>query len=378
MLSSLLLLNALQNPHSKRSGGSSNELTNLLLLSQLLNQTAGDGGKRTPPNPERSRLRALAVRDFCKKHYLPERNHDAKGPTAELATSLVDRLEESAGRDLLVKELAILELRRFRAWLAKRVAAGTLRPATANRHLRQLRAIWNHAARWQWAESGRKWRAIKRPPPMEFFPEQEPDVDAWTPEEEASIERQARLQKGLVGGVPADVFWTAWALVMGKIGCRITAMMSAKRSDYDPLHKALLLRRENQKQKKDQRIALPPRAAAAVERLLAAHEHERIFGCWPFDPPVKATGRPKWKVLAKHFEQRLVIPAGLSLAKGVKTRQFRRSAATICEENGGNAQELLGHSSRATTERYKDRKRRPICRQSLCIPDGGQPQRTLF
>ena len=119
-------------------------------------------------------------------------------------------------------------------------------------------------------------------------------------------------------------------------------MMLSRRTDYDPAARALLLRKENQKQNKDQRIALPPRAAVAVERLLEAHGHDRIFGVWPFDPPEKSTGRRKWRVLSKRFKQLLVGPAGLTLPKGVATRQFRRTAATIVEENGGNAQELLG------------------------------------
>jgi integrase len=139
----------------------------------------------------------------------------------------------------------------------------------------------------------------------------------------------------------------------------------------------LLLRRENQKQHKDQRIALPARAALAVQKLLDCHQSPEIFGCWPYDPPLPKTGRRKWKILCKHFCDRLVAPAGLTLAKGVKTKMFRRTAATIVAENGGNAQELLGHASPKTTERYKDRRRRPVCRQSLLIGDAS-PQRLLF
>jgi integrase len=387
MLSSILLMNALQK-HAGPSKNTRQELVDLLLLASLINQGTGDRGRGTR-NPERLRLRGMRLREFVAQCYLPERNHALTGPTAELAKWMLDRLRDAMGREILVKEMGIGELKRFRAWLAMKVARG-LSPATANIHLRQLRAIWNHAARWQWADNGKKWRAIKPPPPIEFFPEPEPDFDAWTPQQNVMIEDQARKLDGFLppifpspvspspSPVPLSIFWTAWTLVLQALGCRITAMMLAMRTDYDPEAKALLLRRENQKQKKDQRIALPPRAAAAVERLLAAHDHDRIFGCWPFDPPEKSTGRRHWRVLTKHFERLLVIPAGLILPKGVKTRQFRRTAATILEENGGNAQELLGHSDRKTTERYKDRKRRPICRQSLLMPDGRLPQKMLF
>lgn len=344
------------------------------LTTMLAAAAAAGRGPKRPKTPEQKRLLGLTLREFCRQSYLPDRHHAPKGPTAELAEATLDKLRAALGRDVLVAETDHGMLRRLQAWLAARVAGG-MSPATANLHLRQLRAIWNHAARWQWTDAGKRWRTIKPPPPMPFFPEAELEVNAWTPEELSLIEARARKLTGEVGGLPADVFWAAWALVIQKIGCRITAMMMARRDDYDRDARAILLRRENQKQKRDQRIALPPSACAAVERLLAAYDGERIFGCWPFDPPNKTTGRRHWRVLTQHFERLLVEPAGLTLQKGVKTRQFRRTAATIVDEQGGNAQELLGHASGKTTERYKDRKRRPICRQSLLIPDADRQQR---
>ena len=340
--------------------------------------SAGQGGPKKPREPaEKARLRGMTLRAFCSQCYLPERGHSPDSPTTELAKAALDKLLAAFGRELLVEELVVGSLKRFRGWFSGKIAEG-LSPATANLHLRQLRAIWNHAARRQWTDSGRRWRAIQPPPPMEFFEEPPPNVDAWRVSDLDRIEEQVRNLTGMVGPVPADVFWTAWALVFRSLGCRVTAMMLCRRTDYDSTERALLLRCENQKQNKDQRIALPPRAAAAVERLLAAHDHERIFGCWPFDPPEQKTGRRKWRVLSKHFMNRLVTPCGLTLPKGVKTRQFRRTAATIVAERGGDATELLGHASRKTTERYKDRKRRPICRQSLLIPEGTNPQKRLF
>ena len=371
MLNQLLLLNALQSLRPQRK--STADPASLLILASLLSQHK----KKPPLDPERNRLRAMTLRAFCRECYWPGKNHSPTGPTAELSTDTLNRLRDCFGRELAVGELKYGALRAFRQWLGEKIAAG-MSPATANRHLRQLRAIWNFAARPRWTNEGLRWRPTKPPPPMEFFREPETDVDAWTPDQLALIESRARSLTGMVGNVPARVFWPAWALVQQKIGCRITAMMLTRRGDYDSAAKALLLRRENQKQKKDQRIALPARTAAAIEELLAAHDGELIFGCWPFDPPNRSTGRHHWPVLSSHFERLLVTPIGLKLEKGVKTRQFRRSAATIVEENGGNAQELLGHANRKTTERYKDRKRGPICRQSLLIPDGAPAQRMLF
>jgi integrase len=376
MLQSLLLLQALQHATPRRKSSGSTQIDPATLL--LLASTLQGGGKRGETTiPERTRLRKMTLRGFCRSHYLPERHHAPTGPTASLTDEFLSRSLACFGRELLLRELTAGTLRELRTWFSSQIEKG-MSPATANLRLRQLRAIWNHAAKRRYLDSGRPWRPVKPPPPIEFFPEEDPEINAWTPEQLDALDRQALAQVGTVGGVDAAVFWVAFERVFRSMGSRVTATMLVRREDYDCTSRAIWLRKENQKQKRDQRIALPPGTAAAVERLLAAHSCETIFGCWPFDPPLRKTGRRKWKVLTKHFEQRLVKPAGLTLQKGVKTRQFRRTAATIVEENGGNAQELLGHRDRKTTDRYKDPKRRPICRQSLLIPDSPPPQLTLF
>lgn len=332
----------------------------------------GSGPKKpiSPEKRERMRLRGTTLASYARDHFFPERNHNPTGATALLTCNALARLAECYGREITLRESTAGMMNDFRNWMARQISAGTTYgPVTANKHLRHLRSLLNHAARN---------RLIRRVPPINFIAEPDHDVEAWNPHELELIEEQARQQVGMVGDVPAALFWTAWALVAEKIGCRITAQMLTRRRDYDPVGRILLLRRSTQKQKKDQRVALTPRAAEAVEKLLAAHAHEEIFGSWPYDPPLKS-GTHKWKVLAKHFEDQLVTPAGLKLNKGVKTRQFRRSAATIVHEAGGNAQELLGHASPKTTELYlsKDPKRRKVCRQSLLIPDAS-PQKLLF
>jgi len=388
-LTSLMLLNALRsNPQSPIPNQNPSPDLSLIVLALLL-AGRGGGGKKSkgPADPEKRRQRGMTLEQFTAEEYLPGKNHLATGATAEIAGETLQKVRACFHRSICVKEITGGLIDRFRNWLAAQVQGKKFSPATGNKHLRQLRAIYSYAARR---------RLIRLPPPIDFLEEVEADVTAWTPDELARIEAAARAlpgtlppcklkPMGVIGPmgpitpIPACVFWTAWILVLQKLGCRITAMMLCRRDDYDPDARTLLLRRENQKQRRAQRIALPPRAAEAVERLLASHGLPRIFGCWPFDPPLPG-GRRHWKVLAQHFDRLLVIPAGLTLAKGVKTRQFRRSAATIVEEYGGNAQELLGHASRKTTERYlsRDPKRRKICRQSLCIPDGAPAQRVLF
>ncbi len=336
----------------------------------ILLAAAGRGAE--PPDTRRARrllrrkkLKAVGLRQWVTEVYLPAKHLSVTDATAALMRDCLTRFEASLGRPATLCDCRVTAVDRFRQWLAGEVQDGRIRPATANKHLRHLRALVNYAARK---------RLARRLPAMEFLEEDPPEVNAWTPQEILRLKEVARQLTGTVASVPAAIWWTAWIEVLSSVGSRITATMLAKRTDF--AGDALLLRRENQKQKKDQRLALPPRAAAAVERLLASHDGPLIFP-WPHDPG--RPGRPrKWKCLMGHFQRRIVRPAGLTLEKGVKSRQFRRTVATLIDERGGDAQKLLGHGSPKTTERYKDRRRMPVCREALRLSDPADVQLRLF
>lgn len=340
-------------------------------LTALVAASGGGRGPRRPRPPAVERLRRGELETYAFEHYLPGRNHSPDSAVAEITRDLFTKINLCFPRRPLLAEVRDEWVERFRNWLASRRGDG-FSAATANKYLRQLRAIANHAAR----------KKLIRPlAPLDFLKQRPREVDPLAPEQLAALEAVARGLDGFLSApagapVPLSVFWTAWLLVFEKFGSRVTATMLARRADYDSATQSILLRAETQKQRADQRIALPPRAAAAVERLLASHDSPSIFGCWPFDPPSR-NGRRKWKTLANHFRRLLAEPAGVALPKYVVFHLFRHTAATLCEEAGGNPQELLGHSSPAITRIYTRKSKRNICRQSLCIPDA-DPQRALF
>lgn len=328
---------------------------------------SGPRGPREPRDPEKRRIRGLALEQYAADFYLPGTNHSPESAVAEITRDLFTKINACfADQKPLLRDVSDSWVERFRNWLASRIGP-RFSPATANKYLRQLRSIYNFAVN----------KKLLRPlAPIDFLKEKARDVEPLTSEQLAALEGIAGRLPGKVGAVAAAVFWTAWLLVFEKFGSRVTATMLARRSDYDRDTRSILLRAETQKQDQDQRIALPPRAAAAVERLLSSHDHELIFGCWPFDPPPK-DGRRKWKTLANHFRRLLAEPAGIALPKYVVIHLFRHTAATLCEDAGGNPQELLGHASAATTKIYTRKARKRICRQSLCIPDVDS-QKLLF
>jgi integrase len=347
-------------------------LTSLLEVKekQLASLAAGSrGGLPADPDwddPQREKLRGMTLEQYAFEHYLPGTNHTTASAVAEITQDLFGKINACFAEKPLLRDVRDSWVETFRNWLLSRVGAGFSK-ATANKYLRQLRSIYNYAA---------KKKLLHSLSSIDFLDETPREVEPLTPDQLAALENQAGMQTGMIGRVASAVFWTAWLLVFEKLGSRVTATMLCRRSDYDFATRSILFRAETQKQGKDQRIALPPRAAAAVERLLAAHDHERIFGCWPHDPPLKS-GRRKWRTLARHFRERIAKPAGVTLPKWVVIHVFRHTAATMCEDNGGNAQELLGHSSPKTTKIYTRKSRRRICKQSLCIPDA-DPQRLLF
>ena len=289
----------------------------------------GRGRKRQRFKPRERRLRDLGVSSYVRDHYITEKG--LADSTAGLVNDCLTHVTRSRG-ELRVKGLTLELLFDMRDYFLGLIADGDLKPATANKHLRQLRAIANHAA---------TDRLVKPVLFRKMFIVPKPNPEAWTAEQYQKIEAASRVVTGSVGKVPAAVWWCAWWRTISRAGCRISAMMLAARGDYR--NGVLWLRAENQKQDEDQRIALPPRSCLAVEELLHAHDDARLFP-WPYDH-VPEGSKTNWKTLFNHFQKLLLDPCGITVPSGVKTRMCRRTAATVVQESGGSGQRLCGHKS---------------------------------
>ena len=307
-------------------------------------------------------LRGLTVRCFVRDQYLAAKRLSVS--TVAICNDLLGHLARCRG-ETLVRDLGDKLLFSLRDYFLGLIADEDLGPATANKYLRQLKAIGNHAAKIRLLRTRLTFNA--------WLPEDKPKPKALTTEEYWRIGQAARAVNGLVANVPAGVWWYAWYLTMSRIGNRLTALMLAKRGDYK--HGILWLRAENQKQGEDQRLALPDYCHAAIEDLLAAHDGERLFP-WPWDVP-KPGKRSTWKVLFRRF-RKILDAADIDLKPGVLTRVFRQTAATMVESLGGSGAKLCGHSSPAVTKKhYLDPSRGPITREALLIPADRPPQTQL-
>lgn len=346
------------------------------------------GGKRPRYTERQQGLRSLSVREFARDHYIAAR---ALGPSdIENVNALLSHLGRCRGQTL-VRELSDELLYEVRDYFLVLIADRECGPANANKNLRYLRAIANYAARERLLKARLTFSA--------FLPVPKPRPKALTEGECAKIGQAARAVTGFVGekkrdgyAIPAGVWWYAWYQVMSRVGNRITALMKAPRGDYlsgqvvtidgrKMIGGVIWLREENQKQKADQRLAVPDYVAAAVEDLLQAHDEPLLFP-WPHDKR-REDQKPNWKTLYAHFRKKILAPAGVSTPKGVVTRVFRRTAGTWVEKLGGSGRRHLGHSSDSVFKTfYQDPSQGPVTTDACLIPEDKAPaplgQLTLF
>jgi len=233
-------------------------------------------------------------------------------------------------------------------WLRALDAAEYARP-TINKHRRQLVALLG----WAWAE-----HLLAAPPRVKKYTEPRRCRSAFTPREFQELLDAAGRRDGYVGGVPAGIFWQALLSTIATSGGRINAVMLSRRAEFDPQRRTLRLDCKVQKQQADQVFVLPPTTAAVLGRLIAMHEQERIFGCWPHD------ARRGWKTLTRHYRH-ILQAAGLPhRSRRDLFHKIRASVATwIAAELGEEeARKYLGHSNVRVTRSYLDLSQLPSIR----------------
>lgn len=252
-------------------------------------------------------------------------------------------LNPNATRSVCVSDLNTELVSGAAGWLVKRGR----QPATANRFLRHVVALWRFAMQDEGLQCAvapiskiRKHKEPKRVP------------EAWSVAEFERLVAAACRADGYVGKVPASLFWPTLILTIYWTGVRISAVMALRVSDVDLSAKTLRFPAEIQKHFSDQVFSIPDELVELIRKLNpAARGHARLFGDWTRD----TKGVWGWKYLNQGFAA-LCKEAGLPSDRKGKFHKIRRTFATqVCVSAGkGAAQMLLGHASMATTERYLD------------------------
>lgn len=289
----------------------------------------------------------------------------------------VDMLDLWARREVLANELSRDMLLEFRAWrleerplpvckkhgFAMRQVRGTqfrcpqrgcthraqhaLRasPATANKSVRTLVALWSEAIDQEWNDQ-RKMRI--RP-----LKEDLDNLHCWDQDDLQKILASCRHEPGeLFLPCLTDAFWFALVKVIYYTGSRISAIMELTPADIDWSRHKITLRAATKKDRKCQVITVPDHVIAAIK---AIYDPARAYVFpWPY-------GREKrdWRSLRTRYK-RILKRAGLPAEKRDLFHKIRRTTATdvtIATGDLAAARKLLGHSSESVTRRYIDRRR---------------------
>lgn len=206
-------------------------------------------------------------------------------------------------------------------------------PFSVNKERSNLLAMWRFACRKGFLT---EWPDVA--------PEVEPEriPQAWTADEIARLLHACERVVGTIGGVPAAAWWRALHLVCWDTGERIGAVRDLEWPHADLIGGYMLVPAELRKGKRRDRLyKLAPDTVDALQGITL---------------PIRASIFP-WPYCRTYLWNRygrLLRQAGLPCGRLSKFHRIRRSVATHYEAAGGNATELLGHSSRSVTLAYLD------------------------
>lgn len=223
---------------------------------------------------------------------------------------------------------------------------------TANKLLRTIKALWNFA---------RRKKYLTTVPDLDRLKEPQREPEAWSLDELqrillAASQRVGKApRKGMVGEIPADLWWPALILMIANTGVRISAIMAIESAKLNLATGEVFVKAETQKQNADQRFELKPEVVQVLA-LIQPWRHRCVFDDWPFDRQKSLS----WPALEDHYEQ-ILAAAGLPTTRHDKFHKLRKTFATfICAEAGPIvAQAMLGHSHMSVTKRYLDKSKLP-------------------
>jgi integrase len=201
---------------------------------------------------------------------------------------------------------------------------------TANKAYWCIVAIWRRAS-----DLG----MVLTRPTVQPLPEPDEIPFAWLVEELQAILRTCGVVPGMIGGVPARLWWLGLHWTIWSTGERIGALMSVKRSALNLQRGELYVSAELRKGRRKPRLY--PLLPQAVDILREAQAFDREF-LFPW-PLCNATLYNRYK--------KILAASGLPTDRKCKFHRIRRSVASYLEAAGGNATDWLDHSGRRVTRR---------------------------
>lgn len=266
--------------------------------------------------------------DFYTELYEPNALRSRRPNTKRLYRTTLRMFDKHLGRKATLADFNDATVNRF---AAARIDAG-LSKYSVNKDLFNLLAIWRWAHKKGYVTN---WPDVA----LEETPHKAPV--ALLPEELARVTRAIQHERSPVGNFAGPDFWLALFLICWDTAERISAVMALDWQQVDTRHRWVRFDAESRKGgRADNMLPIAKDTAAALAKLRP--REGKVFK-WPYHPTYiyRRLGR-------------IMRRAGLPDDRLHKFHCIRKSTASHYEAAGGNATELLMHSSRKVTQTYLD------------------------
>jgi len=274
---------------------------------------------------------------FYSQLYEPASLRSRRANTKRLYRITLRVFADFLGRPPTLDDLTDDNLNRFAQ--ARLAAKKTAR--TVNRNLSDLLAIW------RWAQ---KKGYVDKMPDVQLEIEPKHTPVAWTQKELDTLFETASSLEGDVAELPANVWWTALLLCFWDSGERAGAVLGLTWDHVDTDTCWVRFPANNRKggaADNARKIATDTRLA--LESLRRWQDTKECYSPTGKVFPWDQSPTYVWRAFSS-----LLKKAGLPHGKERKFHCIRKSVASHFEKAGGNATELLCHSSRAITKTYLD------------------------
>jgi integrase len=269
----------------------------------------------------------MLLQDLFDQFYRPLRLRGRSANTTRLYGCTIRAFGRWLGYPPTIDDLTDLTLSRY---LDHRAACRS--PYTAEKERTQLVSL---------ARFARDRGIIPTMPEVPPAPLPDRVPRAWTLCELGAIYRAAAATRGMVGSVPANVWYSALVLTLWETAERIGAVLACLPHDFDGTH--LHVRAEYRKGNKRDRVY---RLSERTCGLLSQARGTRRLLEWD---------RSHTLLWSKYAD--VVARAGLGRGRHLSFHALRRSAASHYAARGGDPVQLLDHSSPRITHRwYLDRR----------------------
>ena len=204
---------------------------------------------------------------------------------------------------------------------------------SANKDRSQLLALWRFAA-----AKG----ILSQWPTVAIMPEPEIIPMGWLPDEMDRLLSSCDAMRGVVGTVPAGLWWRGLISVLVDTGERIGAIRGLRKENVQ--EKWLLVPAALRKGKtRDRLYSLQASTVVTLKSIAAANRIDDMLFHWD---------RCETYIYRRYKE--VLVGAGLPTDSRSKFHRIRRTVASAVTAAGGDATAALDHASPKTTKKYLD------------------------